>query len=253
MIFRRTVGIVLRCTDYSETSKIVTIYTRDHGKVRALAKGAKRKKSDFLRILEPLSFLEIVYIQRKSGLHILKEACLIDSNLGLRQQLSKVARGLYFLSLVERTQPDEDPDRAVFELLSSSLSALRRLSFAENVPIVFQLRLLKHFGRLPSLTACGSCGSPWKGSATYDPQSGSFLCRACRKDGKRRLSRGTLQALRRLAEISLERCGRMRLSKEQRSQIAPVISAMLRTAVEADLPAESVVNSLLRGGETRCE
>ena len=81
MIFRRTAAVVLRPRDYSETSKIVTFYTRDHGKVRAIAKGAKRKKSDFLGILDPLSLLEIVYIQGKGGLHILTEAHLIDANL----------------------------------------------------------------------------------------------------------------------------------------------------------------------------
>jgi len=246
LIFCRSVGIVLRCSDYSETSKIVTIYTRDYGKVRALAKGAKRKKSEFLGILEPLSLLEIVYIERKSGLHILKEAYLIDSNIGLRQRLSRIARGLYFLSLIERTQPNEDPDRAVFELLSSSLSALGRISFTEIVVVVFQLRLLRQFGRLPSLAACGGCGSSFKGGATYDPRSGDFLCGACADDGKWRLSRGTLQALRRLAETSFERCGRIRLSRNQRAEAASVMSAMLRTAVEAELPAESVVNALLR-------
>jgi len=246
LIFRRTVGIVLRCTDYSETSKIVTFYTRDHGKVRTLAKGAKRKKSEFLGILEPLSLLEIVYIQSRKALHILKEAYLIDANLALRERLSRLARALFFLSLIERTQPDEDPDPAVFELLSASLSALRRISLPENVPILFQLRLLDHFGRLPSLTTCSRCTSPLKGSATYDPRSAYFLCGSCAKDDTWSLSRGTFQALRRLAESSFERCGRIRLMKKQSAEIAPVIGAMLRSAVEADLPAEGVVNSLLR-------
>ncbi len=246
MIFRRTAGIVLKCTDYSETSKIVTIYTRDYGKVRILAKGAKRKKSEFLGILEPLSLLEIVYIESRKSLHILKEAYLIDSNLEIRERLSRIASGLSFLSLIERTQPDEDPDPAIFELLSSSLSALQRVPLPENVPLVFQLRLLEHFGKLPGLISCGQCGSPLKGSAIYDPRSGDFLCEVCGKDRKWSLSRGTLQALRRLAETPFERCGRIRLTKEQRAEITSVVRMMLQTAVEAELPAENVVSSLLR-------
>jgi len=246
LIFHRTVGIVLKCTDYSNTSKIVTIYTRDHGKVRTLAKGAKRKKSDFLGILEPLSLLEIVYIQGRKSLHTLKEAHLLDSNLGLREQLPRIARGLFFLSLIDRTQPEEDADPAVFELLSASLSAIQGLSHPGNIPIVFQLSLLRHFGRLPSLTVCGQCASSLKGRVSYGEGSGVFLCGACGKGHRWSLSRGALLALKRLAETSFERSGRIKLSKEQRAEITAVISAMLRSAIEGELPAEGVVNSLLR-------
>lgn len=245
MLFRRTVGIVLKSTPYSETSKIVTIYTRDNGKVRALAKGAKRKKSEFLGILEPFSFLEIVYIESRKGLHILKEACLIDPNFGLRQQLSRIARGLFFLALVDRTQADEDPDPHVFDLLLSSLSALQRVPSPENVSIVFQLQLLRHFGRLPSLTTCGRCGSALDRTASFSPRSGDFLCRACGNNGKGSVSQGTLQALRRLAETPPQRCGRIRLLKKQHLEIAPVLGAMLRAAVEIELPAGEVADSLL--------
>lgn len=244
MIFRTTTGFVLTCSDFSETSKIVTIYTRDFGKVRAIAKGARRKKSEFLGILNPLSLLEVVYIEKKGGLHILKEAFVLDSGLTLRDRLSKIARGLHFLSLVERTQADEDADRAVFDLLKSSLSALHSAS-PENASMVFQLRLLEKLGRLPSLAACGRCASPLKGGVFFDSRWGYLLCNPCGKNLKRSLSAGTLQVLRRLAESSFERCGRVKLSKEQSAEIVPVIRAMLRMAMEAELPAEKVVDSLL--------
>jgi DNA repair protein RecO (recombination protein O) len=246
LIFHRTTGVVLRRSDYSESSRIVVLYTRDHGKVRLLAKGAKRKKSEFLGILEPLFLLEIVYIERRSGLHILKEAHLLDSHLALRERLPDVTHGLYFLSLIEQTQPDEDADPEVFELLSSALSALERLSSPGNVSVAFQLRLVRHFGRFPSLGACGACGSPLRQSASYDPKSGSFLCTKCRTSDTWTLPQGTLQALKRLAETPFERCGRIKLSREQRAEITGVVGAILRTAVEAELPADEVVNSLLQ-------
>jgi len=246
LIFRRTTGFVLKRTDYSETSRIVAFYTRDHGKVRALAKGAKRKKSEFLGILEPLSLLEIVYIQKKGGLHILTEAYLIDSNLRLREQLARIGYGLNFLSLIDRTQPDEDADPEVFELLSSSLSALQRVVHPENVATAFRLRLLQRFGRLPNLYRCGRCSTPLKRAALFDARSGHFVCKACGKESQWSLPQGTLQALRRLAEIPLERCGRIRMSKGQQAEISGVVGAMLRTAIEAELPADDVVSSLLQ-------
>ncbi len=245
MIFRSTVGIVLARTDYSHTSNIVTFYTRHHGKIRAVAKGARRKKSEFLGILEPLSLLEIVYIEGRSGLHILKEAYLIDSNIALRAQLSRLVHGLYFLSLVDRSQPEGDADPAIFELLSSSLSTLKRFRSPENVPAIFQLRLLDRFGRLPSLTKCGQCASPLTGTAYYDNWSAGLFCATCGKGGNWALPQGTVQALKRLAHTSLERSGRIRLSKKQRFELSRLLRAMLRSAIEEELPAQAVVDSLL--------
>ena len=245
MIFHRTIGCVLRRRDYSETSSIAAVYTRDHGKIRVLAKGARRKKSDFLGLLEPLSLLEIVFIERRSGLHILKEASLLVPNLGLRQNLSKIAHGLNLLSLIDQTQPDEDADPDVFDLLVSGLSALADVSVPQNVGFAFQAHLLHFFGKLPRLNACARCGRPFGSAALLRVQSGAPLCRSCGNPGDYPLLPGTLGALRRLAEIPLSRCGRIRLSNEQRAEISHILSAMLRTAIEADIPSQSVIHSLL--------
>ena len=245
MIFRRTEGVVVRRTDYSETSKIATFYTRDHGKIRAIAKGARRKKSEFLGLLEPLSLLEIVFIERRSGLHILKEAHLLDSKLELRQELSRIAHALNLLSLIDQTQPDEDADPDVFELLVSGLSALSHISNAENVTFAFQVHLLRHFGKLPRLDTCAHCGAPLGSAARFRARSAVLLCHSCGKDSDRPLPPGTLGALRRLAEIPLPRCGRIRLSSEQQAEISSLLAAMLRTAIEGDLPAQAVAHALL--------
>lgn len=245
MIFHRTIGYVLRRRDYSETSTIATFYTRDYGKVRVLAKGARRKKSEFLGLLEPLSLLEIVFIERRSGLHILKEAHLLDSNLELRQELSKIVHALNLLSLVDQTQPDEDADPDVFELLVSGVSALSHVSNPQNVAFAFQIQLLRHFGKFPCLDTCARCGSSLGIAALFRASSGVLLCRSCGNHRDLPLLPGTLGALRRLAEMPLSRCGRIRLSNEQDAEISRVLSTMLRTAIEADLPSQSVTHSLL--------
>jgi DNA repair protein RecO (recombination protein O) len=248
LIFHRTIGYVLRHRDYSETSKIATFYTRDHGKTRVIAKGARRKKSEFLGLLEPLSLLEIVYIERRSGLHILKEAHLLDSNLELRQELSKITHALNLLSLIDQTQPDEDADPEVYELLVSGLSALSHISNAENVTFAFQVHLLRHFGKLPSLDTCARCGVSLGSAASaagFRARSGVLVCRSCGRDSDRPLPPGTLGALRRLAEIPLPRCGRIRFSRKQQAEISSLLAAMLRTAIEGDLPSQAVAQSLL--------
>lgn len=245
LIFHRTIGFVLKRRDYSETSNIVTLYTRDCGKIRALAKGARRKKSEFLGLLEPLSLLEIVFIERRSGLHILKEAHLLVSNLELRQELSKIAHAMNLLSLVDQTQPDEDACPDVFELLVSGLAALSHVSNSQNVAFAFQAHLLRHCGQLPRLDICARCGSSLEPAALFRASSGALLCRSCGNHRDLPFPPGTLGALRRLAEMPLSRCGRIRLSNEQQAEISRVLSAMVRTAIEADLPSQSVTLSLL--------
>src|SRR5262245_41910885 len=100
MAAEKAVGIVVRTTDWSETSRIATVWTREFGKVRVLAKGGRRLKSNFEVALDLLSVCSIVLLRKSSGLDLLTEARAEERFGGLRSNLRALYAGYYIAELL---------------------------------------------------------------------------------------------------------------------------------------------------------
>jgi DNA repair protein RecO (recombination protein O) len=135
-----TSAILLRKTKLSDTSLILTWLTLTHGKLKTVAKGARQPKSRFAGRLDLFFTCEINFAHsRKSELHTLREAELIDPHEGLRSDYSRVALAAYFVELIELVTESEHAVADLYDLLSR---ALRYLS--ENAA---SIRALEHFER----------------------------------------------------------------------------------------------------------
>ncbi|MBX3469433.1 MAG: DNA repair protein RecO [Planctomycetes bacterium] len=164
MAIHRTDAIVLRAIDYSETSLIVWLYTRDHGRVHLIAKGARRARSPFEGALEPLVRGELVFYRKAKpdGLDIAKEFDPVDLHLGLRADLARLHRGVYVGELLtELSEPDVASPEA-FDAAAEALGHLARGSHdaLEQALVGCQLRLLAASGLRPVLDRCARCGGP---------------------------------------------------------------------------------------------
>src|SRR5436309_9106927 len=106
MAILKTDALVLRAIDYSETSQIAWFFTREHGCVHLIAKGARRARSPFEGALEPLVRGEIVFYRKRrsaadeDSLEVLKEFDPRDSYPGIRRDLARLYRGTYVLELL---------------------------------------------------------------------------------------------------------------------------------------------------------
>lgn len=155
MAIRTTEAIVLRTRPFRNTSLIVTVFTRDYGKVQCLAKGIKdrcaRKDSKFFCYLEPLTLNKIVYYQKsRSELHLVTQSDLLNQFQPLRRDLKKLAAASFMLELVDRGTQLEDANKGTFLLL---LDGLNRLCAEKNnlqEPLsFFKTEFLKLSGLLP--------------------------------------------------------------------------------------------------------
>jgi len=167
--FVTTPGVILKGSDYSETSRLVTAFARDLGKVRLLAKGARRKKSPFGGLLEPLGHVELVLIPGRGGLHTLTECAPLGEASGLRDDLTRLAAGLFVLALIDETQIEEDPQPAVFELLVQTLARLETTGNAAALLFAFQLRLIALSGYELDLERCAADGAALSGAGFFSP------------------------------------------------------------------------------------
>src|SRR5438270_2012562 len=126
MPMERATALVIRGTDFSETSRIVTLFTREFGKVRALAKGGRRLKSNFDVAFDLLTVCRIMFIRKShGGLDLLTEARLEEQFPALRQNLAALYAGYYVAELLADGTQDYDPHPPLFDAAVETLRGLR--------------------------------------------------------------------------------------------------------------------------------
>lgn len=180
--------ICLRKTEYSETSQIVTLFSRRFGVFRAIAKGAHRRtKAGASKFDGGIDYLEVgdaVFTHDPArDLATLTEWGLTEGHLPLRATLRGMYLGLYAAELVDRLIEEHDAHPELFDRLKDALADLgtgrREQSF-----LAFELDLLRESGYLPELGVCVSCGASMRGlesedRAYFSPNQGGVVCRSC--------------------------------------------------------------------------
>lgn len=154
MAIVNTIGVVLNERDVRETSKVVTFFTRDSGKIKALAKGMRtpEPKGKFGTAFEIYSLNSLVYYETENrDTFTLAQADLIDRYDSIRSDIKKSAYASYFVQLVDKSNELCAKDESIYELLAACLNALREDEEPDTVLILFQLKLLNISGFLPVL------------------------------------------------------------------------------------------------------
>lgn len=140
----KTEGIILKRTNYGEADRILTIYTKHYGKIRALAKGVRRIISRRGGNVE-LFNQAVLFLNKGKNLDLLTEAQVVNSFKSWRRDLKKVVVAYYFCELVDKLTPEEQPNQAVFQLLSRYLEKIGTASLPE-LTRSFEEALLKELG-----------------------------------------------------------------------------------------------------------
>lgn len=209
MAAEKALALVVRGTDWSETSRITTLFTHEFGKVRALAKGGRRLKSSFDCAFDLLSVCRIVFLRKASGgLDLLTEARLEEQFPVLRENMTALYAGYYVAELLGDGTQDYDPHPALFD---AALETLRNLGKQADVPAAvtaFEVVWLRELGYSPRLDVCATCGAevlPAGVTRTvFSPSAGGVLCPTCGPGAtdRRGLSSAGLATLRSLATES---------------------------------------------------
>src|SRR5437762_2401129 len=156
----KALALVLRTTDWSETSRIATLWTREFGKVRVLAKGGRRLKSNFDSALDLLTVCSIVFLRKSSGsLDLLTEAQVARRFPRLSGELSALYAGYYIAELLSDLSEDYDPHPRLFDEALETLQDLGSPGVAAGQRLArFEVVLLQELGYSPVLDACAACG-----------------------------------------------------------------------------------------------
>ena len=201
----KALALVVRTTDWSETSRIATLWTREFGRVRALAKGGRRLKSNFESALDLLTVCRIVFLRKSSdSLDLLTEAQVVRRFSQLRTDLEALYAGYYIAELLADWTEDYDPHPSLFDEALETLQALGSPAVATGPRLArFELVLLNQLGYSPTLETCAAGGQAVAGRGlAFSPQAGGVVCPHCQplQRARRPLSPAGWQMLRALSE-----------------------------------------------------
>ena len=207
MALEKAHALVIRTTDFSETSRVVTLWTRELGKVRALAKGGRRLRSTFENALDLLTVCDIVVLRKTSGsLDLLTEARVRERFEPLRHDLAALYGAYYVGELLGSWSQEHDPHPALFDAALETLRALGKPEVLKGPCVAhFELVLLRELGYGPALEACAGCAAGLEGGKlAFSAAGGGVLCPSCQDAHRERraIVTATWQALRLLAEPS---------------------------------------------------
>lgn len=207
-------GVVLRRSRFSETSLVLSLFTREFGRVDALAKGARRLSSSMRGHFDLYNIEEVTIFHRpRAGLDLATDAALLSESSALRiDPLAYACMAMLAEVLLSCSMP-HDPHEKAYVAFTEALKKLNRDYEPKSTTLTALFLILKDLGYMPRLDACGICESKCNGGSTLSAEHGGLICGRCNK-GLPEFNSGELAAV--LFLSSGDKAGKVRLPEKGR-------------------------------------
>ncbi len=243
-----TMGLVLRETEYKESSRILTVLTSTEGKITVSAKGAKRKGSRIAAAAQLLTLSEMTLFCQKDR-YLLSEARTVELFRGLREDVGKLALGSYFGEVLESVSDEDAPNPEVLSLGLNALYALSEgLRHPEIIKAAFELRAAAAAGFEPLMDCCAQCGRETPEAPVLTLSGGTLYCAGCRPQDEfdcLALSRGTLDAMRYILKAPPKRAFSFSVGEGTRRELGRITESYLVTQLGRGFPTLEFYKSLI--------
>jgi DNA repair protein RecO (recombination protein O) len=241
-------GIVIRSVDYGESSKVVTLFTRENGKIGIMARGAKKAKS---RLGAVTQLFTHGYYLCKSGpgtsMPDLSQGEIVESYRELRQNLTQTAYAAYIAELLDRLTHEREPNPFLFQLLMLTYRFLNEGKDAEILCRIFETKMLSVAGIAPQLQVCSHCGA---GQEPYSisVSQGGLLCALCLPTDPYAIAvtPSTWKLLRLFQLFDLERLGDIEVKPATRSQLKHVLRSFMDEHLDLRLKSRAFLDQIER-------
>ena len=240
-------AIVLRVTDYNDRDALLTVLSRNHGKLTIKARGLRRKNSPLIAPCQLLAFGEFTLFEYR-GQYTINEAHSLELFQDLRRDLTKLSLGTYFAQAAEVLSQEDLPNPELQSLLLNCLFAMSKLDVPEaKVKAVFELRSACLAGYTPDLFGCHICGC--QTPERFDLALGQLECRSCRSSESRGIrlpvTPGLLDAMRYICLCDPRKLFSFQTGEKTLEQLSELTEAYLSTQLERGFSALDFYKSLL--------
>lgn len=229
----RDEGIVVRKQNFSEADKILTIYTRDHGKITAIAKGARKVTSRKVSSSE-LFVHALFYLAKGKNMDIVTESEILNPFTPLREDLQKAALAFYLTELLSVFSEGGNTSYPLYRLFLETMSILSRAKRKHGLWIrAFEMKALNQTGFGPELYQCASCSSPLSAEKYFEAGHGGTICRSCFSDGLL-IREPLLLFLRNLQRLNWNELSRLRYDDQELVDSEGILRHYLREVLGGD-------------------
>lgn len=246
----QTEGIIIKKYKFGEADRLLTLFTADYGKVKAIAKGAMRPKSKLGGNVELLTHSKLM-LARGRNLDIITQAQAIDTFLPMRDSLELMSCGFYLSELVDTFTEESVEDREMFQLFLNTLKELSEARDGERILRYFELRLLSHLGYRPQLQRCSNCGRQLMPEVNYfSAAKGGALCRDCGYPdmAAKNLSINALKVLRLWLKCDFDTARRVKLTPDLTREIKNIMRENVKYVLEKQLKSIDWMDKLAAEG-----
>lgn len=239
-------GLVLRATEYKERDLLLTLLTREQGRITVKARNVRRRNSPLAVACQLLTLSEFTLFENREN-YVVNDAHVIELFPGLRQDVKKLALATYFSQVASLISQEDIPSPELQPLVLNCLYALSQLQLPENkVKAVFELRCACLAGFTPDLSGCHTCGK--ETPDYFDVSSGQLECFRCRTYGdngiRMPLSEGILNAMRYISYCDQKKIFSFTISDEAMESLSGITESFLATQLERGFASLDLYKSL---------
>ncbi len=238
----------MRRSDFGEADRMLTLFSREFGKIKVLAKGARKpqtRKTGHVELFMRTNFL----FARGRDIDIITQAELVEAYVTLREDLVRTTYASYVVELLDRFTVEEDRDPRKYNLLAEALGWLAADDDLLLVARYYELRLLALAGYQPQLFRCVHCGEGIEEQDQFfSAELGGLLCPNCQEADRRArpLSAGAVKVLRYLQTRNWETINALRLRRPLHSELEEVMHYYLTYILERNLKSVDFLRQLRR-------
>jgi DNA repair protein RecO (recombination protein O) len=247
----RTEAIVVKSTDYGESDRIVTFYTLEFGKIKGIAKGARKSRRRFPNALEPFTHSQLDFSRKtQTGLDFIEGSDVLFHFPDIRSNLEKTLAASYMVDLTDKFTPEQKKSEASFGLLHDFLYFLENRPFSEAILRFFEIRLLGISGYAPVLDYCLVCKASLDDKKNYlfNIVKGGIVCDTCQMGHADALpaSLGTIKTLKMARELDIETMGRLFFTAQTADESRLILGHFIRHILGRELKSLQVLNEISR-------
>lgn len=214
-------GIVLKERSYSETSKILDVYTKEYGIIGVLSKGCKRMKSPLRSTSSKLTYGYFHIHYKKDKLSTLTEVDVINSFKNIKSDITKISYASYLLELAYNVESNIS-DKEIYNLLINTLEKIEEGLNPLVLTYILEFKYLNYLGIMPVIDGCVICGSP--NIVTLSSTKGGFICKNC-LTGEELVSNKTIKLIRIFYYVDISKITKLEIGNKEIKEIGDFLDS----------------------------
>lgn len=216
MKLQKIEGIIVSETNYSESSKILNILTKDYGLISAISKGCRKIKSNLRSVSTKLTYGYFHLNYKENGLSNLIAVDVINNYKNIISNLTNISYASYMMELTTQVYKQNN-DKLIYELFIASLTKINEGLDPNIITSILEIKYLEYLGVKPSIDACALCGSTTD-IVTLDSNHGGYICSNC-YNGELKVSTKTIKLVRMFYYVDINKITKLNISSDTMKEI----------------------------------